>query len=181
MSPLPTIFTLKGIRREVEYPWLIGKDPDAWKDWRQEEKGTTEDEIVGWHHWLDGHEFEQALGVGDEQGSLACCNPWGHKESDTTEQLNWTYHLHFILFNLSNFYKIAHSSSNLAWQYSVLTIQVFSSLWNRPCHKGGSAVKNPPVSAGEIGLIPGSGRSPGEENGQPLQYSCLGSPMKRGA
>ena len=64
--------------------------PDAGKDWRQEETGTTEDEMVGWHHRLDGHEFEQALGVGDGQGSLACCSPWGHKESDTTEQLNWT-------------------------------------------------------------------------------------------
>ena len=69
--------------------WLTGKDPDAEKDRRQEEKGMTEDEMVGWHHWLDGHEFEQALGVGDGQGSLTCCSPWGHKESDTTEQLNW--------------------------------------------------------------------------------------------
>ena len=70
--------------------WLIRKDPDPGKDWRQEEKGTTEDEMIGWHHWLDGHEFEQALGVGDGQGSLACCSPWGRKELDTTEQLNWT-------------------------------------------------------------------------------------------
>ena len=70
--------------------WLIGKDPDAGKEWRQEEKGTTEDEMVGWHHWLNGHEFEPALWVGDGQGSLACCSPWGHKESDTTEWLNWT-------------------------------------------------------------------------------------------
>ena len=70
--------------------WLIRKDPDAGKDWRWEEKGTTEDEMVGWHHQLDGHEFEQALGVGDGQGSLVCCSPWGLKELDTTEQLNWT-------------------------------------------------------------------------------------------
>ena len=70
--------------------WFIGKDPDAGKDWRQEEKGMTEDEMVGWHHWLNGHEFEQALGVGDGQGSLVCHSPWGCKESDTTEQLNWT-------------------------------------------------------------------------------------------
>ena len=63
---------------------------DAGNDWRWEEKGMTEDEMVGWHHWLDGHEFEQALGVGDEQGSLACCHPWGLKESDTIEWLNWT-------------------------------------------------------------------------------------------
>ena len=70
--------------------WLIGKDPDAGKDWRQEEKGMIEDEMVGWHHRLNGHEFEQALGVVDGQGSLACCSPWGRKESDTTERLNWT-------------------------------------------------------------------------------------------
>ena len=70
--------------------WLIWKDPDLGKNGRQEEKGTTEDEMVGWHHRLDGHEFEQALGVGDGQGSLVCCSPWGHKESDTTEQLIWT-------------------------------------------------------------------------------------------
>ena len=69
--------------------WLIWKDPDAGKDWRQEEKGTTEDEMVGWHHRLKGHEFEETLGVGDGQGGLACCSPLGSKESDTTEQLNW--------------------------------------------------------------------------------------------
>ena len=70
--------------------WLIGKDPDAGRDWRQEEKGMTEDEMAGWHHWLDGHEFGWTLGVGDGQGGLACCSPWGHKELDTTERLNWT-------------------------------------------------------------------------------------------
>ena len=70
--------------------WLIGKDPDSGKDWSQEEKGMTEDEMFGWHHRLDGHEFEQASGVGDGQGSLACCSPWGCKKSDTTEWLNWT-------------------------------------------------------------------------------------------
>ena len=69
---------------------LIGKDPDAGQDWRQEEKGMTEDEMVGWHHQLDGHEFEQALGVGDGQGGLACCSPWSCKESHTTERLNRT-------------------------------------------------------------------------------------------
>ena len=70
--------------------WLDGKDLDAGKDWRQEEKGTTEDEMAGWHHWLEGHEFEQALGVHDGQGRLACCSPWGHKESDMTKWLNRT-------------------------------------------------------------------------------------------
>ena len=69
--------------------WLFRTDPaDAGKDWRQEEKGMTEDEMVGWHYWLNGHEFEQTLGNGEGQGSLACCSPWGHKELDMTEQLN---------------------------------------------------------------------------------------------
>ena len=67
--------------------WLIGKDPDAVEDWRQE-KGVTEDEMVGWHHWLNGHEFEQALRHGEGQGRLACCSPWGRKRSDTAERLN---------------------------------------------------------------------------------------------
>ena len=79
--------------------WLIGKDLDVGKDWREEEKGTTEDEMVGWNHWLDGYEFEQALRVIDEQGSLACCIPWGRKESDTTEWLNWTDQ-HFYMKSL---------------------------------------------------------------------------------
>ena len=68
--------------------WLIRKDSDAGKDWRQKKKGTTEDEKVRWHRWLNGHEFEQALGDGEGQGSLVCCSPWGHKGSDMTEQLN---------------------------------------------------------------------------------------------
>ena len=69
--------------------WHTGKDPDAGKDWRWAEKGMTEDEMVGWCHWLNGHDFEWALGVGDAQGSLASCSPWGCKESDTAERLNW--------------------------------------------------------------------------------------------
>ena len=78
--------------------WLIGKDPDSGKDWRQEEMGMTEDEMVGWHHQLDGHEVGQALGVGDGQGSLACCSPWSHKELDTPEWLNWTEYSFFFSF-----------------------------------------------------------------------------------
>ena len=70
--------------------WLIWKEPDAGKDWREDEKGMAEDEMVGWLCWVNGHEFAQALGVGDGQGSLAYCHPWGHKESDTTERLNLT-------------------------------------------------------------------------------------------
>ena len=88
------------IRTDAEAPilwppdvksWLTGKDPDAGKDWRQEEKGMTEDEMVGWHHWLDGPEFEQTPGSGEGQGSRACCSSWGRKESDTTEWLNNSY------------------------------------------------------------------------------------------
>ena len=84
--------------------WLIGKDSDAGRDWGQEEKGTTEDEMAGWHHWLNGRESEWSPGVGDGQRGLACCGSWGHKESDTTERLNWTelkisqdhFHVHLI-------------------------------------------------------------------------------------
>ena len=72
--------------------WLIGKDHDAGRDWGQEEKGTTEDEMAGWHHRLDGHEFEWIRGVGDGQGGLACCESWGLKESDMIEQLNWNWY-----------------------------------------------------------------------------------------
>ena len=70
--------------------WLTGKDPDAGRDWGQEEKGTTEDEMAGWHHRLNGHEFGWTPGVGDGQGGLVCCDSWGRKESDTTKQLKWT-------------------------------------------------------------------------------------------
>ena len=91
--------SLSSRRSEAETPilwpphvksWLIGKDPDAGRDWEQEEKGTTEDEMAGWHHRLNGREFEWTPGVGDGQGGLACCDSWGCKESDMTEQLNWT-------------------------------------------------------------------------------------------
>ena len=71
--------------------WLIRKDPDAGKNWGQEEKGTTEDEMVGWHHQLDEHEFEQAVEVGNGQGSLPCCSPWGPKALDPTEWMNWIH------------------------------------------------------------------------------------------
>ena len=89
LKEISSEYSLEGLTLRVKL-WLTGKDPDAGKDWRQEEKGTIEDEMVGQHHWLDEHEFEYTLGVGDGQGSLACCSTWGHKELDTTEQLNWT-------------------------------------------------------------------------------------------
>ena len=79
--------------------WLLRKDPGVGKDWRHDKKGTTEDEIAGWYHWFNGHEFEQALGVGDGQGGLACCSPRGHKELDTTEWLNWNDFAHERIVN----------------------------------------------------------------------------------
>ena len=92
-----------------EKNWLTGKDPDAGQDWSQEKKGMTEDEMVGWHHQIDGHEFQQALGVGDAQGSLAYCSPWGYKETDTLNkwtELNWYMKniLFFSLIKLNNFH-----------------------------------------------------------------------------
>ena len=97
--------------------WLIGKDPDAGQDWRQE-KGMTEGEMVGWHHWLDGPEFEQGQGVGDGQGSLACYNPWGCKESDTTEWLNWT---EIAILNLDNLKDFFNWQSNFNWKSHLRT------------------------------------------------------------
>ena len=89
-------YSLEGLTKKLKlWPpdaknWFIWKDPNAGKDWRWEEKGTTEDKMAGWHHRLNGHEFEQAPGVGDGQGGLTCCSPWGCKELDRTERLNWT-------------------------------------------------------------------------------------------
>ena len=89
--------------------WLIWKDPDAGKDWGQEEKETPEDEMVGRHHQFNGHEFVQALGVDDGQGSLACCSPWDHKESDMTEQMNWTVSI--MLWHLMHHVSISEPKS----------------------------------------------------------------------
>ena len=99
--------------------WLVGKDPDAGKDWRQEEKGTTEDEMVGWHHWLYGHEFEQALGVGDGQGSLACSSPWDHKYLDMAEWLNWHHEAQMFF---------------MQWLLQSLHGHFLSLFWNSQCH-----------------------------------------------
>ena len=96
--------------------WLIRKDPNAGKDWRQEEKGMTEDEMVGWYHRLDVYEFEQAPGIGDGQGSLACCSPWGHKESNMTEWLNWTELILFAEQKISIVEPLAAGSFLLIWK-----------------------------------------------------------------
>ena len=94
--------------------WRIGKDPDAGRDWRQEEKGTTEDEMAGWHHGLNGREFGWTPGVGDGQGGLACCNSWGRRELDMTEQRNWTelnsdaYCIHRLADSMSTIPKVTY-------------------------------------------------------------------------
>ena len=97
--------------------WLIGKDPDAGKDWGKEEKGMTEDEMVGWYHWLNRHGFGWTPGVGDGQGGLACCSSWGRKESDTTEQLNWTNTIFLILHLESGYYILFFTSIKLQKLY----------------------------------------------------------------
>ena len=126
---------------------LIGKDSEAGQDWRQEEKGTKEDEMIGWHHWLDGHEFEQALGVGNGQASLLCCSSWGCKELDTTAQLNWTETIRLLFWK-----------NHLASKGEQI-------IWNP---LGGSVVKNPSASRGETSSIPGGGRFAGVGNDNPL-------------
>ena len=218
--------------------------------WGQEEKGTTEDEVAGWHHWLDGRESEWTPGVGDGQGGLACCHSWGCKESDTTEWLNWTelnpsyetwrwgpvknvWHGGWSLTE----WPLVHPCSGAsplgwnphvgeawchvlgAWTFSssslqphcipamvtvhpkspfclhrvrhpvqsppvtkqsgfLLPFRVFVSF---PTGSDGSVVKNLPANARDarnVGLIPGSGRSLGGGNGDPLQYSCLENPWE---
>ena len=111
--------------------WLIWKDSDAGKDWGQEEKGTTEDEMVGWHHRLNGHGFGWTPGVGDGQGGLACCKSWGHKESDTTERLNWTEVIQwvFIGYLLSCLYHVFATSYSPFLSLSKPTSQNKTGSW----------------------------------------------------
>ena len=115
--------------------WLTGKDPDTGENWRREKKGMTEDKMVGWHHRLNGHEFEQAPGVGDGQRSLACCSPWGHKELDTTEWLNWTDpKIPFDINKLSDpYFKLPSDSLRanifLSKLIVILSRQLLATLW----------------------------------------------------
>ena len=106
--------------------WLIRKDPDAGKNWRQKEKGMTEDEMVGWHHRLNGHEFEQTPGDGEGQGSLVCCSPWVHKESDTNEWLNNDKGLTWLsyLSGIERMYTLTHIllPEMWVWFYVILLL-----------------------------------------------------------
>ena len=141
--------------------WLIGKDPWCWERLKAGGEGDDmvgarwgEGEMVGWHHWLNGHEFEQALGDGEGQGNLACCSSWGCKELNATGQ-------HTTWYTTCDVYQ---DSYNLGFP-------------------GGSVIKNSPASAGDardLGSIPGSRRSSGVGNDNPLLYSCLENLMDRG-
>ena len=129
--------------------------------------------MVGWHHRLDGHEFEQTPVDSEEQGGLVFCSPWGHKESDMTERLNWTDLKLTACWN-KNYSPEKHKiiQKLQCFIHSDLCLIVI-----------GSVVKNLPANAEtrNAGLIPGSGRSPGRVNGNPFQYSCLKNPMDRGS
>ena len=137
--------------------WLIGKDSDAGRDWGQEEKWSTEDEVAGWHHWLDGRESEWSPEVGDGQGGLECCDSWGCKELDMTEWLNWTENKNTLHLKISS---------------PIFFLLVFL---------GGSDSKESACNAGDPSSIPGLGRSLGEGNGSPLHYSYLENSMDWGA
>ena len=115
---------------------LIRKDPDAGKDWRQEKKGTTEDKMVGWHHQLNGHEFEQALRDGKGQGSLVCCSPWGHKELDTTERLNNRIHCWFQWQTWNCRYRETTNMDNWGLMY-IFGGPTISFTWIFDCMEGG--------------------------------------------
>ena len=186
--------------------WLIGKDFDAGRDWGQEKKGTTEDEMAGWHHGLDGRESEWTQGVGDGQGGLACCNSWGRKESGTTERLNWTDILcsqrwrssiqsaktrpgadcgldHELLIAKFTLKLKKVEKSTRPFRYTttrpIRRLRVCVPSWSASFlgFPGGSEVKASASNAGDTSSIPGLRRSPGEGNGNPLHYSCLENPM----
>ena len=142
--------------------WLIGKDSDAGRDWGQEEKkGTTEDEMAGWHHWLNRHESEWTLGVGDGQGGLACCDSWGRKESDTTKRLNWT-ELSLIFAKCSP--RIYQSPEDSKWSesHSVMSDSLrpheLHSPWNSPGRNTG---------VGSLSLLQGIFSTQGSNPGLP--------------
>ena len=172
--------------------WLIGKDPDAGRDWRQEEKGTTEDEMAGWFHWLDGHEFEWTPrswwwtgrpGVLWFMGSQRVRHDWA-------TELNWTECDVTVVvvtlswdFCLDSWYETFVNSPGIFWVDN-LDEQMdpsLNGLINSWCFPGASDSKESTCNAGDLGLILGLGRSPGKGNSYPLQYSCLENSMDRGA
>ena len=106
--------------------WLIGKDSDAGRDWGQEEKGTTEDEMAGWHHWLHGRESEWTPGVGYGQGGLACCDSWGRKESDTTERLMWCDVIWSVTGIRTDFFGDRHQTYHSGYYYICLLTGVIT-------------------------------------------------------
>ena len=113
--------------------WLIGKDLDAGKDWRQEDKGTTEDEMVEWHHWLNGHESGWTPGVGDGQGGLACCSPRGHRvRHDWTTELNWTVMITYLTLGIIHLLPVGGAHYFSAWWK-----QNFSIIRNNSGNSGG--------------------------------------------
>ena len=193
VNPFQKVFNLFCLNPSVESyiwqlphakSWLIGKDSDAGRDWGQEEKGTTEDEMAGWHHGLDGREFEWTPGAGDGQGGLVCCNSWDHKESDMTERLNWT-ELNWKMYST----RLTQHTVPLA-KYSkqkechCIHLLIYCLLWwvlGFSRWLSGKESTSNAEGTGDTGLIPGSGRSPGGGCGNPLQYSCLENPMDRGA
>ena len=136
--------------------WFIGKDSDTQKDWRQGEKGTTEDVMVGRHHRFNGHEFEQTLGVSERQGSLECCSPWGHKELDMTEQLNNNKKVIICIF--WNSPRISYFSND-SW-YLSLENGIKNQDLGLPWYLNGLKKKrNLPANAGDVASIPDLGRS----------------------
>ena len=145
--------------------WLNGKNPDAGKDWRQDEKGTSKHEMLTWHHQLDGHGFEQAPGIGNGHGSLACCSPRVTVGHDWVTDINWEE-------------SITERRSEFSLKQFEANYNSYEEMWRFP---GGSEGKKSACKAGDMGSVPGSGRSPGGGNCYPLQDSGLQNSMGRGA
>ena len=131
--------------------WLFGKNSDAGREWGQEEKGTTEEEMAGWYHWLDGRESEWTPGVGDGQGGLLCCYSWGCKESDTTEWLNWTeLSSPSPTFSLFVLFRIGPDSS---WVVPLLSLKMLSKKPRGEAHTALLALCSPFLRLGQVSSL----------------------------